>query len=44
MFIHVDADLLVPIKQSKLILSKFKQEGVEAELLTMPGKKSRMEG
>ena len=38
LLIHGDADLLVPIQQSKLILSKFKQEGVEAELLTMPGK------
>ncbi len=28
----------MPIQQSKLILSKFKQEGVEGELLTMPGK------
>ena len=38
LLIHGDADLLVPIQQSKLILSKFKQEGVEGELLTMPGK------
>ena len=38
LLIHGDADLLVPIQQSKLILSKFKQEGVEAELLTMAGK------
>ena len=38
MLIHGDADMLVPIRQSKRIMGKFKQEGVEAELLTMPGK------
>ncbi|MGB1789260.1 MAG: alpha/beta hydrolase family protein [Limisphaerales bacterium] len=38
LLIHGDADMLVPIRQSKRIMGKFKQEGVEAELLTMPGK------
>ena len=38
LLIHGDADMLVPIQQSKRIMGKFKQEGVEAELLTMPGK------
>ncbi len=38
LLIHGDADLLVPIQQSRLILKKFKQAGVEAKLITMPGK------
>ena len=38
LIIHGDADLLVPIQQAKRILKKYKEAGVESELLVMPGK------
>ena len=34
---HGDADKLVPIQQSKLLLQKLKEKGVEAKLVVKPG-------
>ena len=38
LIIHGDADRLVPIQQAHWIMPKFKEAGIEAELLVMPGK------
>lgn len=38
LIIHGDADLLVPIQQSKLIMAKFKEMGVPSNLQVRPGK------
>lgn len=35
---HGDADVLVPLQQSKLIIEKFKEAGVSCELIVKPGK------
>ena len=37
LIIHGDADNLVPIQQSESIMSKFKEAGVPAKLITKPG-------
>lgn len=37
LIIHGDADSLVPIQQAELIIAKFKEVGVEAELVVKPG-------
>jgi acetyl esterase/lipase len=37
LIIHGDADTLVPIQQAQIIVDKFKEAGVEAELVTKPG-------
>ncbi|MHB1037044.1 MAG: alpha/beta fold hydrolase [Pirellulales bacterium] len=37
LIIHGDADTLVPIQQSQLIVAKFKEVGVPAELVVKPG-------
>ena len=39
LIIHGDADALVPIQQSELIVSKLKEAGVEAKLVPKPGAK-----
>ncbi len=36
--IHGDADVVVPLQQSKLIIDKFKEAGVPCELVVKPGK------
>lgn len=36
LIVHGDADKLVPIQQAELLVAKFKELGVEAELLTRP--------
>ncbi|MBI3862429.1 MAG: alpha/beta hydrolase [Planctomycetia bacterium] len=38
MIIHGDADLTVPLQQSKLIIDKFKEASVPCELIVKPGK------
>jgi dipeptidyl aminopeptidase/acylaminoacyl peptidase len=37
LIIHGDADKLVPIQQSELIMAKFKEAGVPAELVVKKG-------
>lgn len=37
LIIHGDADKLVPIQQAELIMAKFKDAGVKAELIVKPG-------
>jgi acetyl esterase/lipase len=37
LIIHGDADTLVPIQQAELIIAKFKEVGVPAELVVKPG-------
>jgi acetyl esterase/lipase len=37
LIIHGDADKLVPIQQAELIITKLKENGVEAKLVTKPG-------
>jgi len=37
LLIHGDADLLVPLQQSELILEKFKEAGIPAELIVKKG-------
>lgn len=37
LIIHGDADLLVPIQQAQLIIARFKEAGVPAELIVKPG-------
>jgi dipeptidyl aminopeptidase/acylaminoacyl peptidase len=34
---HGEADKLVPIQQSKLLVEKLKEKGVEAQLIAKPG-------
>lgn len=36
LIVHGDADKLVPIQQAQLLIEKFKQAGVKAELITRP--------
>lgn len=37
LIMHGDADTLVPLQQSRLIVNKFKQAGVDAKLVVKPG-------
>lgn len=39
LIVHGDADALVPIQQSELIVAKLKQAGVDAKLIVKPGAK-----
>ena len=37
LIVHGDADLLVPIQQSEILVAKLKASGVDAQLITKPG-------
>lgn len=44
LIVHGDADTLVPIQQAEVIIAKFKEAGVPAELITCPNRGHDLNG